>query len=132
LFDTEQVQGDAGPHDVADGINGADLVKVDFLKGDVVRPGLRFAQAMKDSEGVVTGALGQIARRDDFFDVREVTVFLLFFEIDGEFPGSHTLSLCFLKGQRRAELKTFESRAGGFPIRSGIQQSADGHVAGNA
>ena len=105
LGNVEGIECDAGADDVADGIDGADFVEVDFFDGNVVGFSFGFGEALKDCEGVGFGFGGELAGVDDFFDVREVAVLFLLGEIDAEFGGGDAFSFGFEEAERSVELE---------------------------
>ncbi len=89
-------------------------------------------EALKHREGVGFCFGGQFARLDDFFDVRQVAMLLLFGEIDAEFRGGHAFALGFEEAEAGIELEAFEGGFESGPICAGVEKSADGHVAADA
>ena len=56
---SEQIQRDAGAHDIGDGIGRADFVEVNFFDGHAVDLRFGFAQALEDGGGVGFDAGGE-------------------------------------------------------------------------
>ena len=46
--DVQEIEGDAGSHDIGDGIDRADFVKVNFFDGHAMDTGFGFAQSKED------------------------------------------------------------------------------------
>jgi hypothetical protein len=65
---TERMTSDGCANDVDNGIDRADLVKVDRLDGHVVNPGFGFAQKFECPDGHFLGRGNNIRRSDDVFD----------------------------------------------------------------
>ncbi len=72
--DAEKLEGQAGAHDIGDGIGGAHFVKVDFFDGYLVDGGFRLAELLEYREGICLGKFGEVGLLDDFDDVREMAV----------------------------------------------------------
>ena len=130
--ETSSDQRDASADDIADGINRADFMEVDFFNGHIMRFRFGFGQTLKDGEGVGFGSGRQFPALDDLFDVRQVAVLLLLGEIDAKFGGGHALALGFGETKCGVELQALKRGFDGWPIRAGIEQSADSHIAADA
>lgn len=64
----EGVDGGAPGDDVDDGVDGADLVEVDLVDGDVVDPGFGGAEEIEGLEGEVFDGFGEGGRADEVAD----------------------------------------------------------------
>src|SRR5262249_23684995 len=131
----ELIEREGDTDDVADGIDGADFVEVHLFNIDAVDGGFGFAQRLEDAFGGGFGAVGRSARihgANHFDDAAEVAVLLRLIDGDGEFGGGDAAALHARPGDGRARRKGFERAGDGGLVGSGIGQSADQHIAGQA
>jgi len=64
--DIEQVEGQAGAHDIGDGIGRAHLVEMHFLDGHLVNLRLGLAETAENGDGIAPGAFGDVGLFDNF------------------------------------------------------------------
>ncbi len=97
--DAESGKTDAGADDVDDGIDGADLVEMNFFEGDVVYGGFGFAEFAEDGGGA--GFYVCVKRRffDDGENCGEGAVRLRVFGSDDGVGGGHAVFPNFFGGE---------------------------------
>src|SRR5688500_9800676 len=89
LINVERVDGDGGPHDVDDGVERADFVKMDLLHGLVVHACLYLADAAKHAECVLLRRGIQSLSLDDADEIIEVAMCTSFIRLNPDIePGS--------------------------------------------
>ena len=91
--DVQQVERQAGAHDIGDRIGRAHFVEMDFLDGHLVHCGLGFAQPAEHGDGVAPGAARKLGLFDHLDDVREVPVDVRVSHRDVELGGADAAAL---------------------------------------
>ncbi len=130
--DAEQVDGEAGSDDIADGIDGAHFVEVDFFEGRAVNGGFGFGEGAEDAFGGGFHGFGEGGGGDQVDDVVEVPVFVLFFEGDFKFGGGDATAVDAVPGEGGSGSEAVEGGGKGDGVGSGIGEGSDEHIAGEA
>jgi hypothetical protein len=131
LFNPQPIQGQTGPHDVHNRIDGPDLVEVDLLNGRAVRLGLRLRQPGEHGHRPLTHGLGQTAVFDDLANVLQVPVRLLGRCLDANLKlrGRESLLAGPLGIQRVPSYPQVAQIAPqSIQVQTGIQQRTEDHV----
>jgi hypothetical protein len=84
FLDAQDLEADAGPDDVYDGIDRADFVEMDLFKRDVVHPGFGFAELLEDGTCAVVDLGCQLRFLQNFQYISQRAMLLLVF---GSYPG---------------------------------------------
>ncbi len=73
----EQFQRNGRADDVHDGIHRADFVEMNFVRRQSVDFALRLGDALEDGDGFLLHPGGKLAARNQLFDFREISLFLV-------------------------------------------------------
>ena len=97
-----------------------------------MRSGFGFTQAAKDRQRVCAAAIGERTGFDDFLNMRQMAMFLLFGGQDGELRGGNTATFGLVAAELRAQVQALESSLQTIPGGTGVQESAHRHIAADA
>ena len=127
--DVEQDDAGGGGDDIDDGVESADLVKVDLGDLDAVNAGLSLGQLLEDAAGQVGLRGGEGRAVDDGFDVVEVAVGVLGLGDDLGVGGAKATAFDGLKFELDGQLERADDGLEGLGIDASVDQGAQGHVA---
>jgi len=128
--DIQEIERDAGAHDIGDRIDGPDFMEVNFFNRYAVDPGFGLAQPEKDGGSCGLGASGDGGAIDHLQDMFQMAVFGgSGVRMHAKFRRGDSAAGGLLDLVARAgfqAVKSVEERVGGSP---GVEQSTDSHVA---
>ena len=133
-FHAEVIQAEARAHDVADGIHRADLVKVNLL--DRGRVHLAIPTGPGGGNTASEFAFTRSGKRrvaDHLLDVMQVPMRFRIGAVDIELAGGDALAASCVSNRNVAPVPSDDSASlRRVEVRSGVEQSADGHVAADS
>ena len=132
LLDAEQLERQAGAHDIGDGIGRADLVEVYLFDRHPMDGGFGGSEPFKDGLGMGARALGQFRAVDHLEDMRQVPVGLLLAACDVKLGGGDPASLHLLEAKRGSGRERVERLDDSVLIGAGVGQRPDSHITTDA